>query len=190
MKNFILSLFCVFCINTFAQRGFFEETNIMGSSNFIGKKNGAMHEYGLEFMLGYQFNEKFRLGVRIPLTHIIFRENNERFSSVGNALFGLSLNVRLFKKEDFSLRTDISSFVVDTRKRQEGLGDSQNWFFLKSSAGLQFHGSIDDYDSVYIGVGVNYHTDTHTYSPTFSKNYHFFAPYISIGFTNFLSKKK
>lgn len=190
MKKVFYLLVFLFSIVTYSQSGFYEGFTLLGGSNFKGKTNGAMHQYGAEIEIGYQFNKFIKIGLFYPIVHTIFRENNERFSFVGSG-GGIRVNTNLYSKNDFSIRLDLATSLMDSRREQTGLGKNQKWFFVKSSAGLQFHANFDGLESLFIGCGVYHYTDSHQYSDTFSKQYHFFSPYLSIGFiTSFLDNKK
>lgn len=189
MKKILYLLTFFFCSITYSQSGFYGGFNFQGGSNFVGKQDKAMHHFGAEFSLGYQFNKYFQAGAFIPFTYSIFRENNQRYSGMFNEI-GIEINTLLYKKENFGFRLEATTSIIDTKKQEETFERKQNWIFSKSSLALLFCEYFDDFDYFYVGIGLNYYTDTHKYSPTHSKSYHFFAPFICLGSNDKIFKNK
>ncbi len=189
MKKIFYLLIFFFCTLAHSQSGFYKSFNFQGGSNFVGKQNGAMHLLGVELGYGYQFNKYFQIGFSIPITYSVFRENNQRYSGMFSET-GIEFNTLLHKKENLGFRLKGTTSVVNTKKQEESFERKQEWDFLKSSLALLFCNFEDDFDYFYIGIGLNYYTDTHTYSPSLSKKYHFFTPFICLGSNDKMFKRK
>lgn len=191
MKRVLYLPIFFFCGIIYSQSGFYDALNFHGGSNFTGKQNGAIHNFGAKYSWGYQFNKHIQVGFFVPFTYSIFRENNQRYSGMFNEV-GIEINTLLYKKDNIGFRLEATSSIVDTQKKQEELGKPQDWIFFKSSLALLLCDYFDDFDYLFIGIGLNYYTDTHQYSPSLSKKYNFFMPFICIGSKDkiFKSKKK
>lgn len=182
MKKILLLSFILFSGMLLAQKGGYSDTGLNFGSNF-SKGKSAMTNIEMINNFGYEFSEKFRLGVAFPIGFMFLRGENEynvvekfRLFTLG---FGLNGNFRFYNDTRFALRGNISLMGISA----DYSNNPSDWFFLKSVTSIELypHSMATAKIKPYCAIGLNSYYSLREFSDKTEKEYSYFAPFIGIG---------
>ncbi|MDO5104415.1 hypothetical protein [Capnocytophaga sp.] len=179
MKKVFLWCFVLFSLTIKAQKGFYESIEVGFGSNF-SKNTNVMTALDLDFIGGYEFSEKFRIGAVLPVSYMVFNDDlNIKHKGVSVGL-GFNANVLLYSNEALSLRADVILSVCDLSPSAKSDPD---WVFFRGKAGLQcyFNSLANGKVQPFISLGMSYYFDSHELPDNKFKDYQYIIPLIGIG---------
>lgn len=165
----------------FSQRGLYQEDNLFFGSNIL-KNEFAMSQINLDLGIGYNFSEKFKLGLFLPIGYSFFKdENNNKARSFSSGI-GISGNFRFYSNEIIILRSD-TRFAFGSPNK-ESLSD---WGFTRIGTEIQtyFSSLASERTKPYIAIGANAIYGLYEKNNIVKERF-YFMPHISAGIvTNF-----
>lgn len=182
IRKCIFALVLLLSLEAIAQKGFYESIEVGFGSNFSKNKH-AMAALDADFIGGYAFSEKFRIGVVFPVSYLVFSDEikaTHRGISVG---LGFNTNVLLYTNDAFSLRADATLGICDLNPSAKSDPD---WIFFRAKAGLQcyFNALSSQKAKPFVSLGMSYYFDSHELPDNKIKNYQYTIPWIGIGVTS------
>lgn len=180
MKKICFFLLTFLSLEVIAQKGFYESIEVGFGSNF-SKDKSAMTAMDADFIGGYEFSEKFRIGVVFPVSYMVFRDElkaKHKGISVG---LGINTNTFLCTNDVISLRADVTLGICDLNPSTKSNPD---WIFFRGKAGLQCYFNTLSTDKIkpFVSLGVSYYFDSHELPDSKIKDYQYVVPLIGIGF--------
>lgn len=175
----MLFLLILLSMEVIAQKGFYESIEVGFGSNF-SKSKSAMTALDADFIGGYEFSEKFRIGVVFPVSYMVFRDElkvKHREISVG---LGFNANALLYANDAISLRTDVTLGICDLNPSAKSDPD---WIFFRAKAGFQCYFNALSTNKVkpFVSLGMSYYFDSHELPDNTIKDYQYIIPLIGIG---------
>lgn len=187
MKKVYFFLLTIFLsVEVIAQKGMYESIEIGFGSNF-SKNENVMTALDVDFIGGYEFSEKFRIGLVFPVSYMVFRDElRTRHKDISIGL-GFNANTLLHTSDIISLRADISFSICDLNPFTKSEPD---WIFFRGKAVFQcyFNRFLTNRISPFVSLGMSYYFDSHNLPDNKIKNYQYVIPMIGVGITSKSSK--